>query len=204
MDPRNHWERVYRTKAADEVSWYAPHLERSMELIRRGARDLNAPVIDVGGGESTLIDDLLAEGFHDVTVLDISATAVEATNQRLGPVVSKVQWVVADVTQIELPASRYDIWHDRAVFHFLTESSARAAYIAAVERAVKPGGHVIVATFGPQGPLRCSGLDVCRYDPDSLHGEFGARFRLVESFVDIHHTPAGTEQQFLYCYCSMV
>jgi 2-polyprenyl-3-methyl-5-hydroxy-6-metoxy-1,4-benzoquinol methylase len=183
------------------VSWYAPHLERSLELIGRATRDRNAAIIDVGGGESTLVDDLLADGYEHITVLDISATAIEVAKERLGPQASKVEWLTGDVTRIQLPAQNYDVWHDRAVFHFLTDPSERARYVALVQRSVKPGGHVIVATFGPQGPVKCSGLDVHRYDSESLHSEFSPHFRLVESFLDVHHTPAGSEQQFLYCYC---
>ncbi len=199
MDARSHWERVYRAKAAESVGWYAPHLARFMELIRRAADDLNAAVIDVGGGESTLADDLLVTGYTDVTVFDISATAIEATQQRLGPKSSEIHWIVGDVTNVELPHSRYDVWHDRAVFHFLTDSSQRAAYITLVEQAVNVDGHVVIATFGPDGPTRCSGLDVRRYDSTSLRAELGIHFRLEESFLDTHRTPSGIEQQFLYC-----
>jgi SAM-dependent methyltransferase len=200
-DLRAHWEKVYRTNAPEAVSWYRPHLERSLELIRRVARDPCSPVIDVGGGGSTLVGDLLAAGYRDVSVLDISETALEVARNRLGEVARTVQWIAGDVTRVKLEPQRYEVWHDRAVFHFLTDAGSRRAYVAQAERAVKPGGHVLVATFGPEGPARCCGLDVVRYDAGSLHGEFGARFRLVESATESHSTPFGTTQQFLYCLC---
>jgi 2-polyprenyl-3-methyl-5-hydroxy-6-metoxy-1,4-benzoquinol methylase len=203
VDTRTHWEKIYTTKAPDQVSWYRPHLETSLALIERSASDRSASIIDVGGGESTLVDDLLTRGFQDVTVLDVSQVAIEATKKRLGKQAERVHWLVADVTQLELDPRAYDVWHDRAVFHFLTLPQQRSVYVRQTLRSVKPGGHVIVSTFGPEGPTKCSGLDVARYDADSLHHEFGARFRLVESSKEIHQTPFGTTQQFLYCYCKV-
>lgn len=203
MEQQAHWEHVYQTKAADAVSWYRPHLERSLELIRRSAPDFSAAVIDVGGGESTLVDDLLAAGYRDVTVLDISVTALEVAQRRLGSNGQCVTWLAADITDIELPEHRYDVWHDRAVFHFLTDTAQRAAYVRQVARSVRPGGYVIVATFGPEGPQKCSGLDVVRYDAGALHDEFGAEFRLLDSTTELHQTPFGVTQQFVYCLCKM-
>ena len=203
MDVRTHWEKIYTTKAADQVSWYRPHLDTSLALIKRCVSDRSASIIDVGGGESTLVDDLLAEGFHNITVLDVSQAAIDVNKTRLGERARGVHWIVADIIGVELTAKVYDVWHDRAVFHFLTRQEQRAAYVRQVARSVRPGGHVIVSTFGPEGPTRCSGLDVVRYDTDSLHDEFGARFRLIESSKEIHQTPVGTTQQFLYCYCRM-
>jgi len=201
MDTKAHWEKVYTTKAADAVSWYRPHLEKSLELITRAAPDPAAAILDVGGGESTLVDDLLARSYKNLTVLDVSQTAFEVTQKRLGSAAEQVRWLVADITQVELDAGAYDVWHDRAVFHFLTAEAQRAAYVRQVARAVKPGGHVIVSTFGPEGPTRCSGLDVKRYDAESLHSQFGTRFQLMESSHELHQTPFGTTQQFLTCYC---
>lgn len=203
MDARSHWEKVYATKSPESVSWYRPHLERSLALIERAAGGREASIIDVGGGESTLVDDLLARGYCNITVLDISPTAVEVTQRRLGSAAAQVHWLIADATEVQLQPGAYDVWHDRAVFHFLTSGEQRAAYIRQVARAVKPGGHVIVSTFGPEGPIKCSGLEVVRYDADSLHSEFGVRFRLIESSKELHRTPSGTTQQFLYCYCKM-
>lgn len=203
MDKKAHWERVYKAKAPDQLSWYRPHLETSLTLIERAADGPQASIIDVGGGESTLTDDLLSRGFENITVLDISETAINVCKNRMGPAAGRIQWLVADVTRTELDMHVYDIWHDRAVFHFLTKPEQRAAYVRNVVRSVKRDGHVIVSTFGPEGPMKCSGLDVMRYDADSLHDQFGARFRLVESSKELHRTPIGTTQQFLYCYCKV-
>jgi len=205
MEPTNvHWESIYRTKSADEVSWYSPHLERSLSLIERAAPQRTAAIIDVGAGESTLIDDLLSRGYTNLTILDVSQTALAVTKERLAESGKSVQWICADVTQAPLPTHFYDVWHDRAVFHFLTTVEQRMAYVLAVEKAVKPGGHVIVSTFGPEGPTKCSGLPVVRYDAQELHGEFGNHFRLLESFTEVHETPFGAKQQFLYCLCRFV
>jgi 2-polyprenyl-3-methyl-5-hydroxy-6-metoxy-1,4-benzoquinol methylase len=201
MDTKAHWERVYGAKAPTEVSWFSPHLKTSLALIERIAGERSASIIDVGGGESTLVDDLIASGYRNVTVMDIAHTAIEQTQKRLGSASEWVKWLVGDITQTGLPADSYDVWHDRAVFHFLTEPAQRVAYVRQAAAAVRPGGHVIVATFGPEGPNKCSGLDVVRYDAESLHGEFGPRFRLMESAKELHQTPFGSTQQFLYCYC---
>jgi len=203
MDVKTHWEKVYQTKAPDAVSWYRPHLETSIALIERTGAGHSLAIIDVGGGESTLADDLLARGYQNITVLDISETAIDVCQNRMGAAAGRIHWLVADVTRTELNNSAYDVWHDRAVFHFLTEAEQRAAYVRNVARSVKRDGHVIVSTFGPEGPMKCSGLDVVRYDADSLHDQFGARFRLVESSKELHRTPFGTTQQFLYCYCKV-
>jgi len=203
MDVRNHWEKIYTEKGPTAVSWYRPHLETSLELIERVAGDRSRSLIDVGGGESTLVDDLLARGYEDITVLDISRTAIDANRKRLGDASDRVHWLIADVTQDELPPARYDVWHDRAVFHFLTAPQDRVAYVRQVARAVKNGGYAIVSTFGPEGPTKCSGLEVVRYDAESLHREFGVKFRLLGSSKELHQTPFGTTQQFLYCYCRL-
>jgi SAM-dependent methyltransferase len=201
MDVQAHWEKIYTQKAPDQVSWYRPHLETSLALIAKAAAGRSASIIDVGGGESTLVDDLLARGYPNITVLDISQTAIDRNKKRLGEASARVHWLVADITQVELEPAAYDVWHDRAVFHFLTAQHDRVAYVRQVAGAVKPGGHVIVSAFGPEGPAKCSGLEVVRYDAESLHREFGLRFRLIESSKEIHETPFGTTQQFLYCYC---
>jgi SAM-dependent methyltransferase len=199
MDGTSHWENIYKTKAPDAVSWYRPHLSRSLELIQAAIPDRAASIIDVGGGESTLVDDLLACGYHNLTILDVSQTALDVTKARVGAAGKSIQWVCADVTRANLPADSFDLWHDRAVFHFLIAPEERSAYIRSVTQAVKSGGHVIVGTFGPEGPTKCSGLDVVRYDATSLHGEFGERFKLLDSSLDLELTPFGTTQQFLYC-----
>jgi 2-polyprenyl-3-methyl-5-hydroxy-6-metoxy-1,4-benzoquinol methylase len=201
MDTKTHWEKVYKGKAPETVSWYRPHLETSLALIERTGAGFSSSIIDVGGGESTLVDDLTSRGYWNVTVLDISETAINVCKSRIRQAADHVHWLVADVTFAELEPDAYDIWHDRAVFHFLTGMPQRIAYVRNVARSVKRGGHVIVGTFGPEGPTKCSGLDVMRYDADSLHDQFGAKFRLVESSEELHQTPLGGTQQFLYCYC---
>jgi SAM-dependent methyltransferase len=158
-------------------------------------------IIDVGGGASTLVDDLVAAGFHSITLLDLSGAALSAARNRLGPRAATVRWLEADITKAFLPASAYDVWHDRAVFHFLTTHEDRAAYVRAVLRSVRPGGHVVVATSAEYGPTHCGGLLVMRYSADDLHSGFGERFSLLSHDKEAHHTPFGTVQQFVYCYC---
>lgn len=199
MDPQAHWNKIYAEKAADAVSWYRPHLETSLAFIAQSAAGNASAVIDVGGGESTLVDDLVARGYENVTVLDISSAAIEASRKRLGKEAARVHWIVSDMATASLAPSAYDVWHDRAVFHFLTAKSEREAYVRQLGRALKRGGHVVVSTFGPEGPQRCSGLNVVKYDAEALHREFGARFRLLQSSKELHKTPFGTTQQFLYC-----
>ena len=203
MDVQSHWERIYQTKKASQLSWYRTHLERSLELITSAARSRKASIIDVGGGESTLVDDLLERGYQNISVLDISQTAIDVTRKRLSERAGLVSWLVGDVTTMKLSSGRYDVWHDRAVFHFLTKNADRVAYVRQVRDAVKTGGHVIVASFGPSGPLKCSGLDVVRYDAETLHREFGRQFQLVKHVEEQHRTPFGTTQEFVYCYCKI-
>lgn len=203
MNAQAYWERIYGTKAPDQVSWFRPHLQTSLDLIERAACHRSASIIDVGAGTSTLVDDLIGAGYRNLTILDISRAAIEVAKNRLGEASKSIQWLRADVMEGKFPAHSHDVWHDRAVFHFLTKPEERLAYVRNLAWAVKPGGHVIVSTFGPEGPEKCSGLDVMRYDAESLHQEFGTRFRLVESTKELHHTPFGTTQQFLYCYCTI-
>lgn len=201
MQSKDHWEQVYTTKPEDGVSWFQVHARQSVELISRTGVAKDASVIDVGGGASTLVDDLLADGFSRVTVLDLSEAALATSRTRLGERASSVTWLAGDITKFIVPRHAYDVWHDRAVFHFLTTREDREAYVNAVLRAVKPGGHVIVATFAEDGPETCSGLPVMRYSPDGLHAEFGAPFTLLQQEREEHHTPFGTVQKFIYCLC---
>jgi ubiquinone/menaquinone biosynthesis C-methylase UbiE len=201
MTNRDHWEEVYRRKAPSEVSWYQPEAKLSLDLIRRIASDTGSAIIDVGGGASTLVDGLLDAGYARLTVLDIAGAALAVTRQRLGERAADVTWLESDVLTVSLPSATYDVWHDRAVFHFLTDPVDRQRYVEQTRKAVKPGGHVIVASFGPEGPMRCSGLDVVRYSPDAMHSEFGQGFRLLDSVREDHHTPMGTTQAFVYCLC---
>lgn len=201
MDRKQHWEQVYATKPSDAVSWFQEHADQSLRLIRNTGLGKDAAIIDVGGGASVLVDELVKEGYTDLTVLDLSSAALAVARQRLGKHADPVHWMEGDITQATFPVHRFDIWHDRAVFHFLTAPSDRSAYVERVMRAVRPGGHVIIATFAEDGPEKCSGLPVMRYKPESLHAEFGDGFLLVEHEKEEHHTPFGTVQQFVYCYC---
>lgn len=198
-----HWEQVYGSKAPEAVSWYAPHLSESLAYIRRTGAGADAAIIDVGGGESTLVDDLLEDGYRNLTVLDISEKALDVCQARLGDRAGRVHWVAADVLQAAFAPRSFDVWHDRAVFHFLTAPEERERYVAQVMKALKPGGHAIVGAFGPKGPLQCSGLPVARYSSDALHGEFGGAFRLLDHTTTLHTTPWGSTQQFVYCYCRL-
>lgn len=201
MPDKSHWEKVYGNRAIDAVSWYQEHAERSLDLIRKLGIAKSEPIIDVGGGASVLVDDLLADGYADLTVLDLSGAALLAARTRLGARAASVRWIEGDVTRTALPQGRYALWHDRAVFHFLTTPELRDTYVRQVLHAVRPGGYVIVATFAEDGPTECSGLPVMRYDAAGLHGEFGAPFELLGHEHEQHLTPAGRVQSFLYCFC---
>jgi len=196
---KSHWEQVYGTKQATEVSWFQPVPEKSLELIRTTGIEHEQAILDAGGGASTLVDNLLAEGFVDVSVLDISAKALLKSQHRLGEKAGEVTWIEADVTTFA-PTRRYDLWHDRAVFHFLTDAADRDCYFDVVRRSLKSGGNLVLATFGPQGPLRCSGLDICRYGIEQLTDLLGADFVLKGHELDEHRTPSGSVQQFLYSW----
>jgi ubiquinone/menaquinone biosynthesis C-methylase UbiE len=204
MQTKEHWERVYETKAANAVSWFAPHLVESLQYIEKTGMPKGAAIIDVGGGEATLIDDLLDAGYGNVAVLDISSKALEVCRSRLGERAGEATWIAANVLEHRFARHSIDVWHDRAVFHFLTTEEQRRAYVAQVLHALKPGGYCIVGTFGPKGPQQCSGLPVARYDANSLHDEFGAPFVLEQSDLSTHTTPWGAHQQFVYCFCRRV
>ena len=197
VDRKQHWEEVYRQKAEDTVSWFQVHPEYSLELIREAGVKPADPIIDVGGGASRLVDHLLAEGYSDLTVLDISETALERAGARLGAKALQVKWLVADLTAWR-PERRYRLWHDRAVFHFLTDPADRAAYRAGLKSALAPGGHAVIASFALDGPEKCSGLPVQRYSPETLAAEFGTGFHLSTSRHETHLTPAGRVQSFQY------
>jgi len=201
-ETQSHWNRVYTTRAADAVSWYQARPRISLELIAAANLPLDAPIIDVGGGASLLVDHLLAQDRSALNVLDISAGALATARERLGTGAAKVNWIEADVREFD-PPQRYALWHDRAVFHFLTDPDGRAAYMATLRRSLNPRGHVVVATFAPDGPARCSGLDVARYDAASLHAQFGADFELLDARRETHITPNGSEQRFTWAHLRM-
>jgi 2-polyprenyl-3-methyl-5-hydroxy-6-metoxy-1,4-benzoquinol methylase len=204
MTSKSHWENVYTSKSIHAVSWYQEHAACSMRLIRDTGAAPDAGIIDIGGGASVLVDDLLKEGYSNLAVLDLSGAALAAARMRLGERAKQVNWIEADITQAALPRHAYAVWHDRAVFHFLTEPADRAAYVRAVLHAVRPGGHVIVASFAEDGPTQCSGLPVVRYSPDGLHAEFGDTFELLSHEREAHRTPTGAVQSFVYCFCRKI
>ena len=197
QERKNHWDDVYQGKSATEVAWYQDSPERSLALVDSTGIAKQAPIIDVGGGASTLVDHLLESGYSDVTVLDLASAAFDQARARLAARAVEVDWVVSDLTRFR-PRRRYRLWHDRAVLHFLTEATDRERYVDVLRRALEPDGHVIIATFGPEGPKRCSGLDVRRYSVDLLSELLGTEFILQSHELENHQTPTGALQQFLY------
>jgi len=197
LDRQVHWENVYTIKAEKEVSWFEDSPTISLDLIRSTGVNIGASIIDIGGGASRLVDALMNKGFGAVTVLDLSKKALATAKARLGALGAKVRWIVADVTTWE-PSQTYDVWHDRAALHFLTEPNDRTAYAQRVSRAVRPGGHLIIGTFAPDGPERCSGLQVVRHDAASLSEMLGSEFELMESRQHSHQTPMGSTQRFQF------
>ena len=194
---KTHWENVYATKESASVSWYQPVPEKSLELIRSTDVALQAPILDVGGGASTLVDNLLGAGFQDVSVLDIASSAFKQAHARLGATANLVTWIEADVTEFE-PSRPYAVWHDRAVFHFLTDVADRDRYLDVLRKALQPRGHFLLATFGEEGPTRCSGLEVQRYSVEMLKALLEPEYRLRMYEIEEHRTPTGAPQEFLY------
>ena len=197
LERQAHWQNVYQTKGEHDVSWFQESPSISLDLIRATGLGDDAAIIDIGGGASRLVDALIAGGFRALTVLDLSENALATSRDRLGPLADSVTWLVADITMWQPPKS-YDLWHDRAAFHFLTEPDDRAAYSERVREAVRPNGHVIIGTFALDGPERCSGLPVARHDAASLGAMLGPSFRYVESRRDEHRTPGGSIQRFQF------
>lgn len=198
-DCKAHWENIYKTKSSKDVSWYAAHLEKSLQMIRELGLSKDAEIIDVGGGASTLPDDLLTEGYKNITALDISSEAIKVSKDRLGNKADSIHWLEADITETKLKPDYFDLWHDRAVVHFLTKPEDRQKYINNLNKALKPGGHALMATFGSNGPLKCSGLEIVRYSAESLKKELGETFKLEKHFTETHKTPFDATQEFLYC-----
>ncbi len=204
MSQKKHWERMYTTKGTDQLGWYAPHLTTSLHWIETLGLEGSAPIIDIGGGASTLVDDLLDAGHTRVTVLDLSAQALAAARARLGTGAERVTWLIGDVTEADLPHNEYAVWHDRAVFHFLTTEEQRQAYLERLHRALQPGGHLIIGTFSIEAPPQCSGLPVQRYTAQHLARTLGAAFTLQRHRKELHVTPGGVEQMYLYCLFTKV
>ena len=197
MERRKHWEKVYRERSPETVGWYQALPAISLRLIEKTGLKKTDPIIDVGGGASVLVDHLLDGGFDNLTVLDISSTALSQARARLGERAAAVKWVEGDVIEFG-PTRRHGLWHDRAVFHFLTQAPDREKYVNTLRASLNPNGYVILAAFAPDGPTKCSGLDVQRYDDEKLIAEFGEEFALVETMREAHVTPAGVTQQFIY------
>lgn len=193
---QDHWQQVYQTKAPDSVSWYQPTAARSLTLLREGGLGPQSAVIDVGGGASRLVDALLEEPVGSITVMDLSEAALDLARQRLGERTREVTWLVGDITKVSLPAQAYDLWHDRAVFHFMTTPESRQAYLQRLQHALMPGGHVVMSTFAEDGPERCSGLPVQRYSRQELMHALGPRFVLLAHERELHTTPSGAQQAF--------
>jgi len=196
---RTHWDGIYQGTPPVDRSWHQDNPVLSLELITLAGVSRDAPVIDVGGGASVLVDWLIQAGYRDITVLDISAAALAVSKNRLGDVADNIQWPAVDITQYE-PSRQYALWHDRAVFHFLTDKTDRRKYRAVLERTLLPGGDVVIATFGLGGPTKCSGLDVVQYDAEKLSAELGSGFRLLNVRDEVHLTPRMMQQQFTYCH----
>jgi trans-aconitate methyltransferase len=194
---QNHWEGVYATKGENQVSWFQEAPEPSLELIELVGAVRSSGIIDIGGGASRLADYLVSQGYDDVTVLDLSAAALASARSRIGDKANRVTWIAADVTAWE-PSRTYDVWHDRAAFHFLTDPGDQTAYVARLRRALRPGGHAIIGTFAPDGPERCSGLVVSRYDASSLAATLGGGFELIDTRRHEHITPWGVTQKFQF------
>ena len=199
-ESKAHWDQIYSTNAVDAVSWFQAHAADSLRFLQKTGVSRTAAIIDVGGGASTLVDDLLQQGYNNVTVLDIAEQALLASKTRLGVRANQVNWLVTDITKTKLAAHSIDVWHDRAVLHFLTAANHRKAYIQNMLNSLKPNSHAIIATFAEDGPLKCSGLEIVRYSASSLQAELGASFKLIASEKVLHHTPGGNMQQFNYCY----
>ena len=199
MNRKAHWDRIYRSTSPELVSWYQREPTLSLDLIRQALPDRSSAIIDVGGGASTLVDGLLTAGYQRLTVLDLSGAALAAAQNRLGEAAATVTWLEADVLTTPFGPAGFDLWHDRAVFHFLTDPSDRRRYVAQLRHAVRPDRFVLIATFAPDAPPRCSGLEVARYSPEVLQSELGSGFRLESSQHEEHRTPGGRMQAFSYC-----
>ena len=199
MSPEEHWEQVYSSKPTEELGWFAPHLQTSFSWITELGMSLEVPIIDVGGGASTLVDDLLDAGYRSITVLDLSRLALSLAKTRLANNADAVSWIAGDVTATELPVARFELWHDRAVFHFLTEPEQQRKYRHQLLKALKPEGHLIIGTFAPEAPPKCSGLPVQRFSSERLESTLGDKFELQRQHNELHITPSGVEQMYLYC-----
>ncbi len=204
MAVKEHWENVYSNKSAAKVSWFQAHAQLSLRFIENLVTDTTSSILDVGGGASTLVDDLLTHNYHNISVLDVSSAALSVTKNRLATRAEDVHWLEVNIIEAQLAQHAYDVWHDRAVFHFLTTPEQQQAYIKQVSHALKPDGLLIISTFASDGPLKCSGLPVVRYTTSELYSQFSDSFELISSKLESHITPTGKEQKFIYCVCKKI
>ena len=200
MNKSDFWNNVYKSKDIDAVSWYADRLDKSLELIEKNCVQKENTIIDIGSGRSSLAYDLYNLGYNNLTLLDISEEAISQTLNRLGKLPVSIKTIIGNISKITTQENLYDLWHDRAVFHFLTEESQRNKYVQNLKRSLKKNGIAIIATFGPDGPDKCSGLNTMKYDKTTLHAELGDDFQILGSKIDYHQTPFNTSQQFIYCW----
>jgi SAM-dependent methyltransferase len=199
MNARAHWEQVYSSNPTEKLGWYEPHLRTSLAWIQDLALPRDTPILDVGGGASTLVDDLLDAGYRSITVIDLSEKALARAKERLGRRAELVTWSRGDITLVELPSDHYELWHDRAAFHFLTAPEQQRKYRDNLLNELKPGGHLILGTFAPEAPPMCSGLPVQHYSPEQLQNTLGPMFELQRNEKELHVTPGGVQQMYLYC-----
>jgi len=198
FDRHSHWENIYKTKQVNEVGWYQPVPLTSLQFLEQFNIPVTAKIIDVGGGDSFFVDHLLDLGYQDITVLDISETAILRAKERLGDAAAKVKWIVADAADFK-PAEKYDFWHDRAAFHFLTRDSEVESYIDTVQQSMNPEGILIIGTFSINGPKKCSGIDIRQYSEASMVAQLKKYFHKVKCFTIDHITPSGTKQNYIFC-----
>ena len=194
---KEHWEHVYQSKSPVDVSWYQGNPALSLRLISKADLAHDAAIIDVGGGASILVDNLLEAGYMDISVLDVSANALAHVKQRLAERAGEVRWIEEDVSRFK-PSRQYDVWHDRAVFHFLTDKKDRVLYVSNLKKGLKQGGQLIIMAFATDGPVKCSGLEIVQYDSGKLMAELGSSFELLEEGYELHITPTGNQQKFAY------
>jgi 2-polyprenyl-3-methyl-5-hydroxy-6-metoxy-1,4-benzoquinol methylase len=200
MGHKKHWEQIYSAKPAEQLGWYKAHLDVSLGWIIELGLDKDAQIIDIGGGASTLVDDLLTKGYQSITVLDLSKNALSLAKTRLKERAALVTWIEDDITSVDLPAHHYDLWHDRAVFHFLTEPEQQQSYLSNLQKALKPGGHLIIGAFALEAPPTCSGLPVQRYSYERINEMLGKEFKIQRYYKKQHVTPGGVEQMYLHCH----
>jgi len=198
INGKEHWENVFATKAETEVSWFQTYPKTSIEFLELFKLPLDANIIDIGGGDSHFVDALLEKGYKNIYVLDISANAIERAKKRLGVNAAKVNWIVSDITEFE-PKVKFDFWHDRAAFHFLTSEDKVYKYVSIAENSINPNGYLILGTFSEQGPTKCSGLEIKQYNEASMSARFEIKFKRIKCITENHITPFNTIQNFLFC-----